>query len=578
MELLSSPQSFPTLIATATQVLTTYDILERIVCLDVLDRQDMINCAVVCRLGSDLALDELWSHSTFDALLRILPCASYKMDSGHREWSVVDNFLSIAHWDRFFFYSKRVKTIEAICFVGPPINLKISDRMLREMSFSRPDYTLFPNLRKLSWEGDGFDTDTWIKFSRIFLQTSLSDLSISFFDEEIIADFISDIPARAPYLSSLRIAVLEFEQPESSVWSLLGLTKILPLLHNLVKLSSQCDATKPESVRAIAKLPRLSSLRLGLYSQEQDFVLLIDTENPFPSLTLLEIFRGRTRCITQLLNKVSNKQALTSLEVSVIDYTELALEAFVQNLQSACPALQYLTIFQDKEDRPVFADSLELAREAIPSLPRTMLAFLMGLRELKRLHVTYYRSSEMTDDDFIELIAALPNLTELKLICIPTTTERPALTLSVLHRLSDFYHSRPKHARLTNLQLQVDALIWSNETIDALLSSADIYELDSLDVLSFSASPVSSIDNTALYLSHMIPPKTKLITNALDHESLPLGSTPEGNEDHEFDVKEMEDRRANWSEVRERIKVFRRMQSILARRKAQNRVVMLLPN
>ncbi|KAL5480525.1 hypothetical protein ACEPAI_1795 [Sanghuangporus weigelae] len=551
MELVSSPQSFPTLLAAATQVLTTYDILERIVCLDVLDRRDMINCAVVCRLWSDLALDELWSHSTFDALLRILPCASYEnLNSGHDEWSVVDNFLSIAHWDRFFFYSKRVKTIEASCSVGPPINLIISDRMLQEMSFSRPGYTLFPNLRKLFWEVDSFDSGTWIKFSRIFLQTGLSDLSISSVDDEgTIADFISDIPARAPYLSSLRIA-----------------------------LSSQCDATKPESVRAIAKLPRLSSLRLGLYSQEQDFVLLIDTENPFPSLTLLEIFRGRTRCITQLLNKVSNKQALTSLEVSVIDYTELALEAFVQNLQSACPALQYLSIFQDKKDRPVFTDLLELAREAIPSLPRTMLAFLMGLCELKRLYVTYYRSSEMTDDDFIELIAALPNLTELKLICIPTTTERPALTLSVLHRLSDFYHSRPKHARLTNLQLQVDALIWPNETIDALLSSADIYELDSLDVLSFSASPISSIDNTALYLSHMIPPKTKLTTNALDHESLPLGSTPEGNEDHEFDVKEMEDRRADWSEVRERIKVFRRMQSILARRTAQNRVVMPLPN
>ncbi|OCB92146.1 hypothetical protein A7U60_g501 [Sanghuangporus baumii] len=253
MELVASPQSFPTFLAAAAQVLSTYDIFERIVCLDVLDRQDMINCAVVCRSWSDLALNGLWSHSSFDDLLHIFPsiAKTHKQD-GELEWSIGN--ISIAHWDRFLHYSKRVNTLEATC----------SDRL--------------------------------------------------------------------------------------------------------------------------------------------------------------------------------------------------------------------------------------------------------------------------------------------------------------------------NHSRLTNLHLQINASTWPDETVDALLSSAETYELDSLDVLSLSASPMSSVDDTALYLNHMIPSSAKLITDALDEECLPLGSTPEGNENHAEDVKEMEDRKAKWSEVCKRVKGFRRVQAVLAKHRAQSRADMRLPN
>ncbi|KAL5501160.1 hypothetical protein ACEPAH_9547 [Sanghuangporus vaninii] len=573
MEPVASPQSFPALLAAETQVLSTYDILERIVCLDVLDRQDMINCAVVCRSWSDLALNELWSHSSFDDLLHLFPsiAKTHKQD-GELEWSIGN--ISIAHWDRFLHYSKRVTTLEAI--------RSIPDLLIWEISFSRPGVALFPRLKKVLWQADRSSTDNWIKFSRIFLQTNLSDLAISphVDKDESIAGFISELPTRTPYLSSLHVEMPPVHaQAMSTFLFRTRLKDTLLLLPNLVMLSLHYE-TPSSVIGMIAKLPKLRTLSLGLASKKrnENFVWSINIENPFPNLTSLEIIRGRIRSIDQLLDAIANKHALTALTVSIVDFTELALETFIQNLQSTCPALEHLSLRQDKLDRPAFANFFEWSLRSTPSLPRAMLELLKGFRQLKRLHIAYYRSSDMTDDDFMELIGALPNLTALKLICIPTTTEHPALTLKVLHRLAHFYRDRSNHSRLTYLHLQIDASTWPDETVDALLSSAETYKLDSLDVLSLSASPISSVDDTALYLSNMIPSSAKLITDALDEECLPLGSTPEGNENHAEDVKEMESRKAKWSEVCKQVKGFRRVQSVLARRTAQNRVDMPLPN
>ncbi|KAL5521934.1 hypothetical protein ACEPAF_1788 [Sanghuangporus sanghuang] len=573
MELVALPQSFPTFLAAAAQVLSTYDIFERIVCLDVLDRQDMINCAVVCRSWSDLALNGLWSHSSFDDLLHIFPsiAKTHKQD-GELEWSIGN--ISIAHWDRFLHYSKRVNTLEATC--------SIPDLLIWEISFSRPGIALFPRLKKVLWQADRSSTDNWIKFSRIFLHANLSDLAVSpdVNKDESIADFISELPTRTPYLSSLHVEIPPVQTQAISTYLFrTRLKDTLLLLPNLVILSLHYEMTSSD-IGMIAKLPKLRTLSLGLAlkKRSKNFAWWCNVENPFPSLTSLEIIRGRIRGIDQLLDAITNKHALTALTVSVVDFTELALETFIQNLQSTCPALEHLSLRQDKLDRPAFASFFEWSLGSIPSLPRTMLELLKGFQQLKSLHIVYYRSSDMTDDDFMELVGALPNLIALKLICIPTTTEHPALTLKVLHRLAHFYRDRLNHSRLTNLHLQINASTWPDETVDALLSSAETYELDSLDVLSLSASPMSSVDDTALYLNHMIPSSAKLITDALDEECLPLGSTPEGNENHAEDVKEMEDRKAKWSEVCKRVKGFRRVQAVLAKRRAQSRADMRLPN
>ncbi|KAL5480526.1 hypothetical protein ACEPAI_1796 [Sanghuangporus weigelae] len=296
--------------------------------------------------------------------------------------------------------------------------------------------------------------------------------------------------------------------------------------------------------------------------------LLKDNEDPFPRLSTFEVFRVFADNLGQFIRIVSRGGALTTLNVSIVDYTEEALETLTQDVAFGCPDLEHFVVSKDVLDRPVLDEVSELGRARLPTITKDTLEQLQSFRQLKHLRITYYRPSEMIDDDFITFTEALPNLTEMGLRCVPVTTERPGLTLRVLHRLSEFYRCRSNFSGISKLQLQVDAQAWPDHVVGAFLLSSDFVDIKSLRTMTISSSsPIAYADNVALYLSQFIPPTADFDIDNVDNCSLPLGSDDEYNANHSADVAEMSNREGICFQVSTQLRILQRLQYIVSARK-----------
>ncbi|KAL5521933.1 hypothetical protein ACEPAF_1787 [Sanghuangporus sanghuang] len=146
-----------------------------------------------------------------------------------------------------------------------------------------------------------------------------------------------------------------------------------------------------------------------LDSNRRNMGFLKNNEDPFPSLTTFEMFRVFADNFSQFIRIVSGRGALTGLNVSIVDYTEEALETLTQDVAFRCPDLEHSVVFQDVLDRLMAVEFSESGLARLPTITRDTLGQLRSFRRLEHLRITYYRPSQMTDDDFMTFAEALPS-------------------------------------------------------------------------------------------------------------------------------------------------------------------------
>ncbi|KAG6917571.1 hypothetical protein DXG01_002040 [Tephrocybe rancida] len=391
------------------------------------DPKTNIACTQVCKAWLENALDALWCRlDRLERLLRILGPMGQVGPQFPRLLTLLRFHIDNDKWDRFLFYSKRIRHLEVTDRAS-----EIHQQAFSTLSIARPFLHLLPNLTHLTWKKGPSQPAESLVLCILFLTPALKSLSVETGNQDAsdgdlaaINNFFKDVVYRSPQMEFFEL------QSETSF------RKLGPSLSNLfLELPALEAVTLSEHlltsdiITALAKCPHLQAIRTSnapVGQEESD-----DLENFMPVVE-----PGAFPCIREMSIKAHLWNVLSFLQSdfpaprlrrlvvqTVIHEDNDNVGSFFKLIADTCPDIEMLAL-----SMPYDTDT------AIAGLPFSDLEPLLQCGSLTSFRLSTREPLDMDDTDAAKVAVAWPRLQELSLSPSPTGMKQEGnhITLEVM--------------------------------------------------------------------------------------------------------------------------------------------------
>ncbi|KAJ7616043.1 hypothetical protein FB45DRAFT_841681 [Roridomyces roridus] len=445
--------------------------------------------ARTCRAFCDPALDLLWEDKDgLRHLLRCMPDGLWEpvaQDDDDEDISDEQLYLTRpvvpADWDRFLFYSRRVKTFTFD--VDSEIAYCSSSVDILRISFPGP--VLFPNLRTLLWLSGSCGT---IRHIRLFLAPHLRKLVLDSLDSVADLSVLPTLVTQCPGLAEVDIAM-----PDRLLRFLGNLYTSVVSLHRLVTLS--IPSIDDSVLEHLSRMPTLTSLTL----KRQNALSAPRTssgESVFPTLRSLTI-TTRVADVLPTIVPLLTEAPLESLNIQLAACRGTAtFVAWCKALASDCAcghnSLRHLYL------REVAPTGVRISLPAVsPVVQGVHIRPLYSFKELKSVWLYPPRGFDLDDSAMDELARAWPRLALLDL-----GGDRASSSGSPSHITLSALLSFAQHCpRLSSLPLNTS----SQAPTPALNHGTRRIQQGRLHTLGVQSCPCSDVYWVAKFLSSVFP-------------------------------------------------------------------------
>ncbi|KAI6143728.1 hypothetical protein BKA82DRAFT_4182809 [Pisolithus tinctorius] len=465
-------------------------------------RSTLCALARTCRTFNEPAMDLIWETLTaMEPILQHLSSASL-VEKRAESYFALSRPLSDDDWSIIRRLSSRVRRLHFFLKKNVPLHDDIDNDVPQwfRLLTSPPDQSfLFPNLRALSFEVDGYldakgieDThaETFQAVIRLFhllLRPRLSALRF-----EIPSSFyahldISSIPALCPNLHALSIGGPSLNCFGDSIpdEAMFLFSRVVSGLCHLEVV--RCCATSWELLSSLAQVKGLRRLwvflpyRLGRGPQHR-------CGNMFPQLHTLDIQAESLASCTELFrwasfDKITHIYIDCSFPIDDDDSVQTLFE-MSSLISSQCKHLEFLWIFS----------SFSRGDEIPAAWPRPMLETYQAFRQLSVIALQTSLCLTLADNDFGDMVKAWPHLEVFHLF--QDGILRPPVHLTLRGVTALLYHC-PK---LKHFTLMFDAT-----HVPAPLSNSALVRNTAVRYMGVYTSPVSESRDVAAYLSTIMP-------------------------------------------------------------------------
>ncbi|KDQ53299.1 hypothetical protein JAAARDRAFT_61348 [Jaapia argillacea MUCL 33604] len=452
----------------------------------------LLSYALTCKTFSEVALDFLWSDvRSVKHLLSILPMD----DTSDIEHGLTLGSPSDGEWERFRFYSKRIRTLNVDTHLHSQLLSQIERESSPGASFA------FPRLSTLSLSLDPLATANAVLHLRSFIRPDITTLAIRGRKSciQIIADALQYAVPLLPRLRSLQIFAddlsatpLEFSNIQRQLSDVSEIALQLDHIRLPMRLVSE------QTISSLASLPNLKKLSIEHPVHDGTFGVLEAQTSDFSSLQKIEA-NIPLASLGQLLQLHPAFGGISKLSVScflpgpVVIRDALAASSF--------PHLRSPTHLELN-----FFDVAELNRWD-PALGPNFFAPLQSRwRDLVVLHINHAAPLDVDDDELEVIIRHAPKLEVVRLASAPyeSFNERQPFRLRVTLACFQLF---AKHCpNMRELAIPVNAwTVPAPETAEASFSGPVL-----LDV---SVSPVArDMGSVAHYLAKVFPHRYNRLT------------------------------------------------------------------
>ncbi|KAG6845539.1 hypothetical protein H0H87_007783 [Tephrocybe sp. NHM501043] len=341
----------------------------------------------------------------------------------------LQHHIASERWDRFSFYSKRIRHLE-VTEQAPEIH----QQTFATLSIARPFLHLLPNLTHLSWAKDPSRPAASLVLCLLFLTPTLESLSVETGqhgaeegDLFAIDNFFKDVMHRSP-----RIEILEFRSQISfrNIGpSLSGLLAGLPNLR-IVLLSDHLLTS--DVITALAKCPHLKSIRTSKSEEEtddlQNFMPVMEPGS-FPCLKEMNLKAHLWNVVSFLQSDFPAARLRRLVVHTVIIESHDNIASFFDLIAQECPEIEVLALSMPHDEVP----------ETTLSLPFTHLEPLLGCTSITSFSLTTSTPLDMSNFDVTRIATAWPLLQELSLNSRPMRIqpEGDHITFAVLRTFAE---------------------------------------------------------------------------------------------------------------------------------------------
>ncbi|KAI0338822.1 hypothetical protein BDW22DRAFT_1337381 [Trametopsis cervina] len=476
-----------------TRVLEIPEILELI--FSFLDEDSNARTATVCKKWSEISLNILWREVTepihLFTLLAPLERTYQTRSTGPMFWQdqwIFSKTPGVDDWARFMRYARRVRILYLDERGKEDV---IAQGVFDEMSRSRVDLSVLPNLRVLTWLTDSVDR---MRLSLLFQHKSIIHFNVYLHKTEAypLATFFKEVLLRMPNLHYLD---LRFEFPardvEDELIELLGGLKALErVVLPVYTLTSRImeELAKHEYLNTI-QFEFMESQGRGDMDDVQNWRPQL-TEGAFPALWDLSLSANLSD-MTRFLTGDFAPSKLTSLYVQILSAPpgEMVSE-FLNALSVHCKLLShlYLDFFTSSAILPTPDTWSRLNYEALRPL--------LSCSKLVSFEMRWDHVLDITQEDVEEMASKWPSLQTLLLNCEPVDSSIPPQL--DLRALLPFARHCPQ---LTELGLYLSA----TDTVDVPILDHQLKPFTSLERLCVGLSSITDAGHTALFLSQILP-------------------------------------------------------------------------
>ncbi|KAJ7160612.1 hypothetical protein C8R43DRAFT_920477 [Mycena crocata] len=260
--------------------LNILEILSLICCEAGSSKKTLASFAMTCKSFTEPALDVIWAYQdTLANLLRCMPNGLWDMSDDQGNMSL-NRAVSPSDWDRFFFYSRRVKSFRFDDRYQTR-DYPTCPKFLETLYLCLPGSTVFPDLRTLRW--CSYRDSATLPAIRMFLSPHLESLGVYVLESPAHLSLLSIIAAQCPLLKDVEIECSEDLTEQRQTFS--AFTTGLHYLETL-----DVPSLDEVALDHLARLPKLTSLRLENQGQINNFpASLTADEVLFPSLRFFDI-------------------------------------------------------------------------------------------------------------------------------------------------------------------------------------------------------------------------------------------------------------------------------------------------
>ncbi|OAX34487.1 hypothetical protein K503DRAFT_724404, partial [Rhizopogon vinicolor AM-OR11-026] len=397
------------------RVLSISDVLNMIFSL--MDRDDNVINACICKQWSDVALDLIWREVV--NLPRLLN--TLKGHTNHHPKHSGSERASLLVWcARFQKYANRVRTLRH------HEGAKDYSKMLDDMAMTRPTLEVLPNLHTLEWL---FQDVKCMEQATLFMHHGVRKLVISgppLFHKSKSSLFI-DIAARMPYLHSLDLRVpYAVHLIEADILELLrGLPDLKKVIFPEFYFTSAI-------VSELSRMKYINNMQFELgpnqgLGDEKDvnsFVPVLE-QGAFPMLRNLDM-TARLEDVTRFMNNDFAPIKLTSLFIDTyVEHEPEQLHTLLATLSDQCHLLSNL------------CTKLVHVPAQLKLIPADQITFdtlrpVLSFQKLTTFEVLHKYPVNITLEEIEELASRWPSLRSLYLNEEPLVMTTPKLDLRAL--------------------------------------------------------------------------------------------------------------------------------------------------
>ncbi|KAG1751465.1 uncharacterized protein EDB91DRAFT_1216743 [Suillus paluster] len=435
------------------------------------ERRSLPALAATCRAFEHPALNALWRDlQSLDPLIRCLPNDLFDRDQGIM---ILKKPLDNDMWETLSSYTSRVHSFTQS---GNLTGIEL----LGELMLSCPltPASLFPNLRKLTWNGDG--THSAAEILRMASVPTLVELDVWMTStSSAFVSVLSSIGTLCPRLQNMELRLLPVECTRKVSPFIIQTLSQLQHLHTLAvwDLGNQ-------GIQQIMQLPALQSLNLDLKTSS---AWETRSHLQFPGFHPLNLFGMSIDSFERASNFWGSLQVVKSREIAV-GFTS-------QAAQSPAMLSQFFTIMQERCDNDTLLRFLLHGFSSKVHTEWGVFTSLHAYRNLTGLRIDTGCKISISDDELCQLVRGWPKLRTLEIsrcVSIDTTT------VPTFHGITRLLQLCPA---LSSLGLVIDTT--KLEGID--LNSPYSWSYNRLQCLTLGNSLIESPPKVALILSCLFP-------------------------------------------------------------------------
>ncbi|KAJ8517102.1 hypothetical protein ONZ45_g5650 [Pleurotus djamor] len=434
--------------------------------------------ALVCKDWAEVVFDYAWRETSALKLFKLL--APIVMDPTAHLYCFSQP-ISSDGWSRFQKYHYRVRILRCTCTAS---GSSLHPSVYALAGLNRPYAGPFlPNLTVLDCPSDP-------TYAQLFASPSITTFGLTggseLKTEQDYQLILKYLPACTPNLESLRLSAGR-NNPNTQD----ALVEVLPILRFLNQLDISADLFTPQVTKIISNLPLLRSLT-GHGSHPNFSGMLSPELDPecFPKLEHLRLHAWLEEAEYFFRAWVSPTSLKTLSLVECNSISAWAYQSIIGWAASHAPLLETLALSFDDGD---FEDVID----ADEPLPFSVFEPLLSCKHLSSLTIAYPLPFEMTEDELVTLVTALPLLRHLDIgtIDAPPSGSEPSLGLSALSSIAPLCHS-----------LEYLCIYMSFHATDQLDNvPTPSVPFKSLNILDVGRSPIQGNISVALFLNRILP-------------------------------------------------------------------------